>query len=82
MYLVAEVSDKEESSDEEPENRKRPGEAEKETKTKKRALEIDHHVNLLHRLFPYQTLDVSLTKNSCNSALSLWSVKGAESSKF
>ena len=64
MYLVTEVSDKDESSDEEPGNRKRPGEAEKETKTKKRALEIDHHVNLLHRLFPYQTLDVSLSKNS------------------
>ena len=79
---VTETSDKEESSDEEPESRKRPGDAEKEIKTKKRVLEIDHHVNLLHRLFPYQTLDVSLTKNNCYIAVQCFSIASEKCSEI
>ena len=69
FFLVAEVSDNDETSstsDEEVVSRKRSvdplNESDKETehkKPKKRVTDTDQHVNLLHRLFPYQTVDVS-----------------------
>ena len=59
------MSDDESSNSEDEITRKRAAptdDNEKESadsKKKKRSTETDLHVNLLHRLFPYQTVDVS-----------------------